>query len=432
MKNTISRYLYLILVCVFLSQVDINYSEMSLGLTQSAFAGAAKGVKVAKVQKGEIAETVGGYGKLWTVGFIKVTSSFPFPVKVSRVYKRKGQVANQGEVLLDYDKLLIESNFEKSMQLYKQIESEIESFENGVLAKKELLAQKVYYLGVEVAGKKEALFLSEKKLNVFSQLLKKDLSYNIEYWEAENEVLSARSSLEKATFDMLSAKNSLNEYDDVSMITKLTLESRKAVAYFDLTQAEQWLQQTSVNIPNDVIVMDIFVDEEESVSAGKKIAEFAKVDPVIFLAKFHGEKSSIIKMDMMAEIVLDEFPYNVLTGKIVDIGHIVDRDDNTFEVQIELESLGGIPFMLGTRGLARVVSKRIGFTIPTLALLNPAGVPSVFIYKNGTVYLRKVEIGNVAGGRVEILGGLNFNDEVIVYGLDGLHEGEAVDILTID
>jgi membrane fusion protein (multidrug efflux system) len=52
----------------------------------------------------------------------------------------------------------------------------------------------------------------------------------------------------------------------------------------------------------------------------------------------------------------------------------------------------------------------------------------VFTVENGVAVRRVVETGQRTGSRVEILNGLNPGDEVITSGIQGVRDGQNVDV----
>ena len=67
--------------------------------------------------------------------------------------------------------------------------------------------------------------------------------------------------------------------------------------------------------------------------------------------------------------------------------------------------------------------------LPEAALLDDLGLSYVFVYSEGTVLKRHVELGTVESGWTEIAAGLSAGDTVIVEGQFGLREGQSIRIL---
>jgi hypothetical protein len=68
-------------------------------------------------------------------------------------------------------------------------------------------------------------------------------------------------------------------------------------------------------------------------------------------------------------------------------------------------------------------------TIPVNAMLFRAEGPRVaFVDKDNTVHLRPIEIGRDFGATLEILGGLEVSDRIVINPSDSLEEGQKVNV----
>lgn len=67
--------------------------------------------------------------------------------------------------------------------------------------------------------------------------------------------------------------------------------------------------------------------------------------------------------------------------------------------------------------------------IPSAALLETVGQPSVYLLRGTSVTRRQVERGNTYQGKVEIVSGLSVGDSVVVAGQNMLRDGATVRIV---
>jgi multidrug efflux pump subunit AcrA (membrane-fusion protein) len=65
-------------------------------------------------------------------------------------------------------------------------------------------------------------------------------------------------------------------------------------------------------------------------------------------------------------------------------------------------------------------------TIPANALLDEDAESTVYVVQNGEVVRRTVETGFEENGRIEILSGLQDEDQIVVIGHSGLRDGSKV------
>jgi multidrug efflux pump subunit AcrA (membrane-fusion protein) len=76
-----------------------------------------------------------------------------------------------------------------------------------------------------------------------------------------------------------------------------------------------------------------------------------------------------------------------------------------------------------------IVDRRQGvLSVPLKAIIRDMGLEQVFVVENGRSVVRQVTSGVEQDGRVEIVAGLNGEEQVVVEGQFGLKEGDPVSI----
>lgn len=88
--------------------------------------------------------------------------------------------------------------------------------------------------------------------------------------------------------------------------------------------------------------------------------------------------------------------------------------------QIELPTLERRTVMIGPVKSGQILS------VPKDAFITRAGVPGVFVYRQGAARFRMVKAGRAAGDSVEILSGLNGGEILVVGDLETVHDGSPV------
>ncbi|MBN2848452.1 MAG: hypothetical protein JXP72_08405 [Coriobacteriia bacterium] len=86
------------------------------------------------------------------------------------------------------------------------------------------------------------------------------------------------------------------------------------------------------------------------------------------------------------------------------------------------------PVLLGMNGSAEIWIETIGeaITMPIEALLEEAGASYVYAVRDGRARRVEIEVGRLTDTSVEILGGLDEGDRVIVSGVTDLEDGTKV------
>ncbi|MGS2719729.1 efflux RND transporter periplasmic adaptor subunit [Paraglaciecola aestuariivivens] len=123
------------------------------------------------------------------------------------------------------------------------------------------------------------------------------------------------------------------------------------------------------------------------------------------------------------------YPGEVFSGKIVSIGSRVDPNTRAIQIRatIDNQSLKLRPGML----LQIVLQKQVlqSLVIPEAALVPVENKQFVFVVNNQTASKVEVQVGRRKPGVVQILGGLEPGDLVVVQGALKIREGSKVKVL---
>lgn len=264
----------------------------------------------------------------------------------------------------------------------------------------------------------------------------------------EKELLDSRqTSIEDAetaeTTAIEAAQNLRNAEAQIDAVKalELQLEMRRqeinlAKAQVDsdqiaLSLANQRLSETKVSAPIDGVVAartvqvgQIIASGINNVGGGTTILTLSDLSQIFILASVDESDIGNIALDQPVEITADAFPGKQFSGKVVRIAARGVNVSNvvTFEVRIEVLSDNKAllkPEM--TTNVTIVTAERKD------ALLVPAGA---IIRKNGKAFVKvktpgggeeergPIETGIYAGTDIEILGGLQENEQVVVRDLE--------------
>ncbi len=131
--------------------------------------------------------------------------------------------------------------------------------------------------------------------------------------------------------------------------------------------------------------------------------------------------------------VLDAYPDWQIPAKVRTIIPTADRQKATVKVRIAFDKLD--PRILPDMGVkvsflddeAKPAAAST-LMIPKAAVRTVEGAQVVYVYHNGVVERRAVRLGSARDTDQEIIAGVNDGDQVVVKGLEGLKDGEKVEI----
>jgi RND family efflux transporter MFP subunit len=164
--------------------------------------------------------------------------------------------------------------------------------------------------------------------------------------------------------------------------------------------------------------------------AGKELFDIARVDPLRVYVSVPQAYAPSMKVGVRAVVTLQEFPGQKFTGTIARTADAIDPATRTLNTEVDVPnrtgqllpgSFGQVHFATGT------AVKRI--TIPVNAMLFRAeGAQVALVDKDSKVRLRSITIGRDFGATLEILGGIEPSDSVIMNPSDSLEDGELVHV----
>ncbi len=135
-----------------------------------------------------------------------------------------------------------------------------------------------------------------------------------------------------------------------------------------------------------------------------------------------------VKPGLTAELVVREFPQRVFPGRVVSTAGALDPASRTLLTEVRIQNEGELlrPGMY-TDVRFHLVRADPPLVIPSSALIIRSGPPRVAVVGlDDRVRFPVVQLGRDFGTTVEVLGGLNERDRLLVTPPDTLQEGAAV------
>jgi membrane fusion protein, multidrug efflux system len=164
--------------------------------------------------------------------------------------------------------------------------------------------------------------------------------------------------------------------------------------------------------------------------AGKELFDIARVDPLRVFVSVPQAYAPSMKVGVKADITLQEFPQQKFAGTIARTADAIDPATRTLNTEVDVPnkdgkllpgSFGQVHFATGT-AVPRI-------TIPVNAMLFRAEGPQVAVVDSDSkVQLRSITIGQDFGARLEILGGIDVNDQIVINPSDSLENGQKVNV----
>jgi cobalt-zinc-cadmium efflux system membrane fusion protein len=246
-------------------------------------------------------------------------------------------------------------------------------------------------------------------------------AFNV-YLKAENDEKLASKAYVRA--------QSLLEHGAISQSMVEQAEDTEKDAQADLSTAEEGLKTLGVDkdhpsgvvnvyapISGVIIAQNVTQDAAAGVSLSGSATAFtiADLSNVWILCDVYENDIPKLKLGQQAKIKLNAYPDKALTGRIGDIGPVLDPNLRTAKVRIEVANPGFLKLgMFGTATFTSNTKETIA-AVPADAILHLHDRDWVFVPANGNQFKRvEVHAGNMLpGNRQELLAGIVPGQQVV-------------------
>lgn len=281
-----------------------------------------------------------------------------------------------------------------------------------------------------------------------SKIQKGELLAAIDTPEVDQELSQARASREQIKAALALAKISADRWANLRKSDSVSqqeadqqasgyqqAQANLAAADANVRRLEQLESFKNVYAPFSGVLTRRNVDPGALINSGagatgKELFDIARVDPLRVYVSVPQAYAPSIKVGIKANVTLQEFPGQKFLGTVVRTADAIDPATRTLNTEVDVPNRDGklLPGSFGQVHFATGNSvPRI--TIPVNAMLFRAEGPRVAVVdKDGKVHLRQINIGRDFGNTLEILGGVDVSDQIIINPSDSLDEGQEVHI----
>jgi multidrug efflux system membrane fusion protein len=282
--------------------------------------------------------------------------------------------------------------------------------------------------------------------DIGSRVTKGELLADIDTPEVDQELMQTRAMRQQIVAQMDLAKINSDRY--------LSLRKTDSVSQQEADQQASGYQQAKANLdaadanvrrleelesfkhvyaPFSGVLTKRNVDPGALINAGgtgKELFDMARVDPLRVYVNVPQAYAPAIKNGMEAWVTLQELPGQKFKGTVARTAESIDPTTRTLLTEVDVPNKDGhlLPGSFGE------VHFRVGInarkvTVPVNTMLFRQEGPRVAVVgSDNKVQLRPITIGRDYGSTLEILGGVNVEDQVVVNPADSLEEGQQVNV----
>jgi len=260
--------------------------------------------------------------------------------------------------------------------------------------------------------------------------------------QARSNLLTAQANLElasitKARYQGLLKSNAVAQQDVDNAVG--TYNANAAIVEADKAAVQQYSALVSfekVYAPFDGVITARNTDIGDLINSGSSsnvktdLFHIAQPGVLRVYVNVPEEYSRGVKVGMTADLSLAEFPDRKFQGKLVRTADDINLTTRTLLIEIDVQNPTGT-LLTGSYAEVHlaVPTQASTFLIPVNTLLFRTEGLRVGIVKDGKVVLTQVTAGHDFGNDIEIVSGLQANDQIIINPPDSIVSGQQVQIV---
>jgi HlyD family secretion protein len=364
-------------------------------------------------------------------GDILATQQTPIFAKTSgyirAIHADKGQFVKAGALLVEVEPT--------EMQLaLDQVRASLASAQAGLqVARTNLESARANVLNQEATLAKAQAVLDNDRRQAerMAELFAKGLVAAQERDNARTAYESSQAALRAQEAQVQATKAQVTTSDSQVQLAETQIEQQRAA----MRMAQMRLDDTRVTAPFAGYISQRNLDVGAAVSNQAAATSNASV-AILTLQDINTVKVQIevserdvprVKVGNPVRITVDAYPDRRFDGKVARVVHSLDPRTRTMGVEVEIPNPGQVlkPGMYGRVQLVIDV-QRGALLVPLEALMGSETKPAVLLVRNGKVATQGVELGAQDGPVIQVVKGLNPDDQVIVQGKELVREGQTV------
>ena len=209
---------------------------------------------------------------------------------------------------------------------------------------------------------------------------------------------------------------------------KIQYEMEALEATFELASLE--LDYTEIKAPIDGVVSERLVKVGNTIEVNAETFQVTSLEPLISYLHVPEREYRRIDPGQTASIGIDAVPGDSFEAIVARVSPVVDPDTGTFKITIEVydPSRRLKPGMFGRIDII-YDSRAMVLQIPRNAVIEEGGETAVFVVDGDTAERRLIRTGYSDDGNVEVIEGLDDDEQIVVVGQTNLKNGSKVSVI---
>lgn len=191
------------------------------------------------------------------------------------------------------------------------------------------------------------------------------------------------------------------------------------------------IANTSIKAPMTGTLGLRFIERGSVIGPGIQVGQMTNLEKLFLMVKVTERDVLNVQKGQAVKVIADVYPGASIAGKVTNIGL---RADNAFTYDVEIEVINpkNAPLRGGMHAKAAFTfnANRQGLTLPRKTIAGSLQDPKIFIVvQDSLAALRSITLGAVYGDKVEVIGGIEPSDRVVLTGQLNLSDGARVQVV---
>ncbi len=233
------------------------------------------------------------------------------------------------------------------------------------------------------------------------------------------------SNLETQIENVKRSYNRVQELFSVGGASQQELDNAKVQLDLAQTNLKNMSENTFLLSPISGIITARNYDNGDMYSGQMPLLTVMQINPVKLVINVSESYYSQIKIGMPINVKFDVFKDQNFQGNVSLIYPTINEQTRTFAVEIKLNNNNNKvrPGMFARVTLEFGKAKRIVVSDQSIVKQSGSGSKFVYVYDNGKVDFKQVELGRRIGNEFEIISGLMAGEQIVIAGQSKLIDG---------
>jgi HlyD family secretion protein len=390
-----------------------------------------RAVTVIDVEPQAIAKTLGVVGTVTAADLVSVTAASP-GLQIRNILVDEGDTVQAGQLLVQLDDSTLQAELRQAQAQVTQAQARLAELRAGARPEEISRAQEqVNQANAALSRSQADLSLSEQRLRRNQELFEAGAIAADTLDETRTRRDSAAASVSQSQATLREAEQRLRELrrgTRIEVLAQAEAQLQQAQAQVNLVTTR--LRETQIFAPRSGQIIEKFAQLGNLTSASESLFTLLEADQLELEARIPETQLNQVNIGQTVQITSDRDPNLTLTGQVRDIVPTVDRQSRQATLKISLPERADLkPGMFLRADI--VLSQAQSLSVPTEAIIPQDGDQGTVFRVNpdNTVTALTVELGELLNNdEIEILGGIQRGDRLVVRGAAFLKDGDPVEI----